>query len=136
MKIACPQVDKAATIREMIEFTYLDTEIIDVPWDSAKERDYCRTYVISGDETGHTEASFDDTESVESAIEVLVTLSRKESCPDWVKNLPRSLRGIYEDQKQRRENNLPSPPSLGTSHLRDVVVQMHNREGAIIKYLY
>lgn len=117
----------------MIELTYLDTEIIDVPWDSTKERDSCCSYVISSDEEGHTEASFDGKEIV---IEVLEKFSRKESCSEWVKNLPRSLRGIYEEQKLRRENNLPSPPSLGTSCLRDVVVQMHNREGAVIKYLY
>lgn len=140
MKILCPQVDKAATIREMIEVTYSDTEIVDVPWDTTNERSQLRTEMILSGEEEHTGIisvrSCSDTESIGSTTDVPVTPTRKQICPDWVKNLPHSLRGIYEEQKRRRDRKEPSPLCSGTSHLRDIVVQMHNREGAIIKYLY
>jgi hypothetical protein len=56
------------------------------------------------------------------------------SQPEWFRNLPKSLIGIYEGLQRQ------SPPtqnflSLGTFPLRELVVQMHNREGAVIKQL-
>jgi hypothetical protein len=146
MDVVRPMVDKAALIRAMIGLTYSNTEIVDVPWDSTSEQSHFPPELISSDEEGHTaivsertrsiEASSDGTESIGRNTVVPLTPSRKQSCPDWVKNLPWSLRGIYEEEKLRRDLSKPSPTCSGTSHLRDVVVQMHNREGAIKKYLY
>jgi len=56
------------------------------------------------------------------------------SQPEWFRNLPKSLIGIYEGL-QRQSPPTHSFLSLGTFPLRELVVQMHNREGAIIKQL-
>jgi hypothetical protein len=146
MDVVHRQVDKAATIREMIDLTYSGTEIVDVPWDGTNEHSHCCPEIISSDDEERTgalsestriiEASSDGKDSIGTKTVVPLSLRRMQTCPDWVNNLPCSLRGIYEEEKQRRDRNEPPPACSGTSHLRDVVVQMHDREGAIKKYLY
>jgi hypothetical protein len=56
------------------------------------------------------------------------------SQPEWSRNLPKSLIGIYEGLQGQ---SLPTQTflSLGTFPLWELVVQMHNREGAVIKQL-
>jgi hypothetical protein len=48
--------------------------------------------------------------------------------------MPPTLLGLYEEQKKRRASDVVALP-LGTFPLRELVVQMHSREGAIIKQL-
>ena len=60
---------------------------------------------------------------------------RRHHPADWVCNLPHSLRGVYENQKKLGPKQSHSVFACATSPLREVVVQMHKRVGAVIKYL-
>lgn len=148
MKIARPRVDKAATIRKMIELTFSDADDLNVPWSRTDE--HCRyrtTETINDNEAcvgslaectkgiENLPISCNRIKKIESVADVSISSIRKRTCPDWIANLPLSLRGIYEEQKKMWDRRKPALPCLGTSHLRDVVIQMHSRDGAIIKYL-
>jgi hypothetical protein len=130
MGIARPRDDKAATIRRMLEHS------------EAKPL-YSDSHKIESDELSQGDGSIkmisndvsfsmcDQDSNLKS--ESSVTIQRH--CPDWICNLPPSLQGLYESQKNLSPKQSHSVFSSGTSPLRDVVVQMHNRVGAVIKFL-
>ena len=159
MGISRPRDDKAATIRKMLELSSghdSDSEV-DTPWD-IKERLSEGDELSSGDEGIYQSTSEKSDSGSEKASDgsVLSLQGRGTKCtstdsascdsskssrrggemPNWVKNIPGTLKGMYEDQKKLKVKQQQIPQCLGTSPLRDVVVQMHKREGAIIKYLY
>lgn len=153
MNIPRPRGDKAATIRKMLEISFGCDAEGDIPsnkmgvskldeGDDLPRIDGLVTRSISGDSDSENScdsavssllncdtlsATFISPSSVSSNSEVMQ--------PEWVINLPDSLRGMFEDQKQRKIKR-EDVSCLITSPLREVVVQMHKREGAIIKYLY
>ena len=143
MNIPRPRGDKAATIRQMLVSSFgCDTEG-DVPRDTMRaselvELDDSHSTVegthrfIPSDSalsisTGNICSAINDSSSPSSTM-----IAATE--PEWVMNLPKSLRGMYEDEKERKVKH-EKLPCLVTSPLREVVVQMHKREGAVIKYL-
>ena len=146
MNIPRPRGDKAATIRQMLVKSFgCDTEG-DIPCDTIRasklvESDDSHSTVegthrftpsdsngsVLSISTGNICSAINDSSSP-SSTKIAATE------PEWVMNLPKSLRGMYEDEKERKVKH-ENLPCLVTSPLREVVVQMHKREGAVIKYL-
>ena len=155
MGIPRPRGDKAATIRKMLELSYGGNCDEELPSDSAESSVINDgEEMSSGDEETWLSGSgtdYDSERTSDTAVSSLLT-SKSDSIivddvsfeypnkgkkqPEWVQNLPDTLKGMYEDQKKQRVKHQRILPCLATSPLREVVVQMHEREGAIVKYLY
>jgi hypothetical protein len=130
MGIARPRDDKAATIRRMLEHSeakllYSDSQNIE---SQELNQEDGSIKMISTD-ISCSKCDQDSNLKSESSVTI------KRHCPDWICNLPPSLQGLYESQKNLSPKQSHSVFSSGTSPLRDVVVQMHSRIGAVIKFL-
>ena len=135
MGITRPRDDKAATIRKMLEITYGCNSAVKEPWGTVERNesdDVSSCHHVEYRGLSQEEAL--DCIKIDST-EIREEYTSKNEHPAWVMNLPVSLRGMYEGQKDHWVQKKCLLPSLVTSPLREVVVQMHNREGAIVKYL-
>lgn len=130
MGIARPRDDKAATIRRMLEHSeakpsYSDSQKIE----SHQLNQGDGSIKMISTDISCSNCDQDSNLKSESCVTI------KRHCPDWICNLPSSLQGLYENQKNLSPKQSHSVFSSCTSPLRDVVVQMHNRIGAVIKFL-
>jgi hypothetical protein len=52
----------------------------------------------------------------------------------WIRNLPTTLRDIFDKEILRVKLGLLSPPPIRNFPLRDLVVYLHSKEGALIRH--
>jgi hypothetical protein len=165
MDISRPRDDKAATLGKMLDYhrgriaDEKEEEIGDDGQesqqhehghyfelqDSETESDQSNTTASDYEGTTDTAASSSKTNGTSETTSCTLSApsskdNRQKSVrnskrqPEWVKSMPPTLLGLYEVQKSRKISDDVTSP-LGTSPLRELVVQMHNREGAVIKQL-
>ena len=146
MNIPRPRGDKAATIRQMLVTSFGYDAEENVPFDTLRARKLVESEDLPSTvkathhftpSDSHGAAQSISTRNTSSAINDGTSpsgTSAEAMQPEWVINLPKSLREMYEDEKERKVKH-EKLPCLVTSPLREVVVQMHKREGAVIKYL-
>ena len=131
MGLARPRDDKAGTIRRMLDFS----EGKPISSDTHK----CDSHHLNQGEVSVMTSLGNVTsckcEQDSSTMKGSSITDRQHHPADWICNLPHSLRGVYENQKKLGPKQSHSVIACATSPLRDVVVQMHNRVGAVIKYL-
>ena len=131
MGIARPRDDKAATIRRMLEFSGHEAICNDAQKIESHQLNQGEDSVkMSSSDIPSLQCEQD----INSKNEISVT-DRRHNPADWIFNLPPSLKGLYENQKKLGPKQSHSVFSSGTSPLREVVVQMHSRVGAVVKFL-
>lgn len=132
MGFARPRDDKAGTIRRMLDFaeSKFMSESDTLNCDSHQLNQGEVSVMTSLGNITSCKCEQDSSTKNESSI-----TDRRHHPADWIRNLPHSLRGVYENQKKLGPKQSHSVLACATSPLREVVVQMHRRVGAVIKYL-
>lgn len=131
MGLARPRDDKAGTIRRMLDFSEGKPISSDGQKCGYHQQNQGEVSVVTslGNITS-SKCEQDSSMKNESSI-----TDKRHHPADWICNLPHSLRGVYENQKRLGPKQSHRVLACATSPLREVVIQMHNRVGAVIKYL-
>ena len=131
MGIPRPRDDKAATIRRMLDFSESKLSCTDVQKSEPNELNLGDDSIkMSSSGISSSEYKQDSSSKNECSA-----TDRRLHSAKWICNLPPSLKGLYEKQKNLGPKQSHSVLSCTTSPLREVVVQMHNRVGAVIKFI-